>query len=188
MPIPTLPKDIVAVDSGDKTYMFYVNSKRKLSYLISPGSDGTGNYASKRIDIDSDDVEVSEKTQQVAAIAWVDANSVQQIRVYYVNEGGKLNEVCHSSNQDGWYQGSLGKKDTTQYLIVDGSSISATVARRYDNDQRVSYSLRVFASSVGGENDYGVPSISIFTFGYNAKGQATGQWAPSPISNSITKW
>ncbi|KAJ4006260.1 hypothetical protein NW752_010908 [Fusarium irregulare] len=187
MPIPTLPKDIVAVDSGDRTYMFYVNTKRKLSYLISPGPDGTGDYSFKRIDIDSDDVEVSEKTQQVAAIAW-EADGVKQIRVYYVNEGGRLNEVCHSSNLDGWYQGSLGKKGTTQYPIVEGSSISATVARRNDGGQMTTYSLRVFASGAGQENDYGVPSISVFTFGYNAKGQATGQWAPSPISNSITKW
>ncbi|RBR23746.1 uncharacterized protein FIESC28_03451 [Fusarium coffeatum] len=178
MPVPTLPKDIVAVDSGDRTYMFYVNTKRKLSYLISPGPDGTGDYSFKRIDIDSDDVEVSEKTQQVAAIAW-EADGVKQasqIRVYYVNEGGRLNEVCHSSNVDGWYQGSLGKKGTTQYPIVEGSSISATVARRNgDGGQGATYSLRVFASGAGQENDYGVPSISVFTFGYNAKGQATGE-------------
>ncbi|KAL6922747.1 hypothetical protein ACHAP8_007882 [Fusarium lateritium] len=184
MPIPTLPKDIVAVDSGDKTYMFYVNAKQKLSYLISPGSDGSGDYTYKRVDIDSDDVEVSAKTQQVAAVAWVDTNGTQQIRVYYVNEIGRLNEVCLSSNNsDGWYQGSLGKKGTTQYPVVEGSSISATVAHRAGG-----YSLRVFASGEGQENDYGVPSISIFTFGYNSQGQATGQWAQSPISNTITKW
>ncbi|KAF5006732.1 hypothetical protein FDECE_6909 [Fusarium decemcellulare] len=187
MPIPQLPKDIVAIDSGDRTYMFYVNTKQKLSYLISPSADGGGNYIRKVVDLDTDDIEVSEKTQQVAAIAW-ESDGVRQIRVYYVTANGRLSEVCLSSDKPGqWYQGSLGAPGTNQYTVAEGSSISATVARR-TQDSKVSYSLRVFASMAGQENDYGVGTISTFTFGYDAKGQATGQWAFSPISNAITKW
>lgn len=59
--------------------MFYVNAERKLSYLISPSSTGTGDYTKRRVRPDEEDIVVSEKTQQIAAIAW-EANGVEQVR------------------------------------------------------------------------------------------------------------
>lgn len=64
------PVDIVAVDSGNKSYLFYVNPDKNLSYLESPDDSGSGDYKRKRIQIGEDDIRVSDKTQQVAAITW----------------------------------------------------------------------------------------------------------------------
>ncbi|KAH6892527.1 hypothetical protein B0T10DRAFT_560106 [Thelonectria olida] len=173
MPVPQLPKDIVAVDSGGKTYLFYVNKDRKLSYLLSPNDNGTGDYTSKLIELqdkddNKNDVIVSAETQQVAAIAW---------------EANQVKEACSSSKWPGvWTQGSLGEEDSQPHEIAPGSSISATVNRSSG------LSLRVFASVKNATNASGVPLISVFKFMYGEASQQNGDWAAFVISKKITRW
>ncbi|KAH7234116.1 hypothetical protein MRS44_001919 [Fusarium solani] len=189
MPVLQLPKDVVAVQSGDKAYLFYLNSERKLTYLVSPNADGDGDYIQRRIDDENgDDIVVNDKSTQIAAIGWDEPNGVFQIRVYYVAPKGNLSEVCWTSTDPRrWYQGSLGLKNKAPHYIADGSPISATAYKRNINGQS-RWSLRVFASGKDHFNDRDNPVISVYMFDYNETGQNKGSWGSEQISNAVNKW
>ena len=75
-----LPEDIVAIDSGDRSYLFYVNADNKLCYLLSPNVKATGEFTSEVIENEKKrDVQVNPKTRQVAAIAWEDFTGTKQV-------------------------------------------------------------------------------------------------------------
>ncbi|RKK44505.1 hypothetical protein BFJ67_g9093 [Fusarium oxysporum f. sp. cepae] len=93
----TLPDDVVAIDTGKKSLMFYVypnaDNNNILSYLESPNDKGTGDFA---------------------------------VRVYYVAKGTNfIRELCKTGDGD-WFVGALSAKGET-FKIRRGTSISASV-------------------------------------------------------------
>ncbi|EEU48274.1 uncharacterized protein NECHADRAFT_75670 [Fusarium vanettenii 77-13-4] len=115
-----LPKDAVALHSGDKAYLFYLNSERELTYL-------------RRIeDEHGDDIVVNEKPTQIAAIRRTNpAASASCASASTTSAKGNHSEVCWSSKgPKRRFQGSLGMKNKVPHLIANGSPISATAYKR----------------------------------------------------------
>ncbi|KAF4502907.1 hypothetical protein FAGAP_865 [Fusarium agapanthi] len=174
----TIPKDIAAVESGGKTYVFYVNDNHQLSYFVKPGGGCNGGYAVKTIEVSYQKMHVKCDSREVAAISWT-AGGVDevsscpqaavmrltfQIRVYCVlaNEQGRafLQEICLSSNkpEKSWYQGYLGSEKTIRH-VENGASIAAT-GTSYEN-------LQVFVS---GKSENGTPMIDVHYYTKNNGG------------------
>ncbi|KAF5564807.1 hypothetical protein FNAPI_2003 [Fusarium napiforme] len=159
----TIPKDIAAVESGGKTYVFYVNDNRQLSYFVKPGGGCNGGYAVKTIEITYQKMHVKCDSREVAAVSWT-AGGVDEIRVYCVlaDEQGRafLQEICLSSDKPdkSWYQGNLGSKKTIHH-VEDGASIAVT-GTSYEN-------LKVFVS---GKGEKGIPKIDVHYYNKNNGG------------------
>ncbi|KAF5617256.1 hypothetical protein F25303_13335 [Fusarium sp. NRRL 25303] len=160
----TIPKDIAAVESDGKTYVFYVNDNHQLSYLIKPGGGCNGGYAVKTIEITYQKMHVKCDSREVAAISWKSASGVDEIRVYCVlaDEHGRafLQEICLSSDKPdkSWHQGYLGSRKTIRY-VENGASIAVT-GTSYEN-------LKVFVS---GKSDNGIPKIDVHHYTKNDGG------------------
>ncbi|KAL3608708.1 hypothetical protein FPOAC2_03715 [Fusarium poae] len=75
-----LPRDIAAVVSRGKTYIFFVNSNHELCYLLSPNGN-TQEYDHHVVQISRGTLRVKCGSRQVAAMAW---------------QGQKDHEVCLS--------------------------------------------------------------------------------------------
>ncbi|EEU43784.1 uncharacterized protein NECHADRAFT_82925 [Fusarium vanettenii 77-13-4] len=194
-----LPNDVVGIDSGEKSLLFYVYADPKgnyqLSYLESPNAYGTGSYTVKKIKRAKDpweaneddqmiDIKVSPNNKQVAAITWKGNRGVE-IRVYYVDkETEYLREVCKTGN-GGWYIGALSYDDdkSNKYKIRPGTSISASVHEYGTNN----YNLRVFAAEDGEVNKKGLPQISVFKFTHD-ESESASTWQGVYITNTVTEY
>ncbi|KAI5459233.1 hypothetical protein BGZ63DRAFT_491323 [Mariannaea sp. PMI_226] len=194
-----LPNDVFAIDSGEKSLLFYVYADPKgnyqLSYLESPNASGTGSYTSKKIKRAKDpwetneddqmiDIKVSPNNKQVAAITWKGPRGVE-IRVYYVDKDTEnLREVCKTGNS-GWYIGALSYNDdiSNKYKVRPNTSISASVHEYGTNN----YNLRVFAAEDGEINKKGLPQISVFKFNHDET-ETVSTWQGVYITNTITEY
>ncbi|KAJ4141766.1 hypothetical protein NW768_000983 [Fusarium equiseti] len=193
----TLPNDVVAIDTGEKSLLFYVAADPKgtyqLSYLESPDNAGNGSYTAKKIKRAKDrsetneddamiDIKVSPNNKQVAAITWQGTQGTE-IRVYYVDkENEHLREVCRTGNS-GWYIGALSFDDdrSNKYEIRPNTSISASVHEYGPNN----FNLRVFAAEAGETNKKGLHQISVFKFNRDESNKAAS-WQGTYITNAIT--
>ncbi|KAG7419244.1 hypothetical protein Forpe1208_v003326 [Fusarium oxysporum f. sp. rapae] len=198
MPDVQLPEDIVAIDTGERSLLFYVapdeNGSNQLSYLESPDQYGVGNYKVVKIGHAEDKnpendnkrmrpIIVSGKNKQVAAITWKGSEGIE-IRVYYVAEKSELlREVCKTGN-GGWYIGALSYYDyiSNPFKVVPGTSISASVHIPSPGK----YNLRVFAVEEG-KAIKGVPQIYVYKFKRDLdSGKDT--WDGGSISSKITEY
>ncbi|KAJ4319847.1 hypothetical protein N0V84_006128 [Fusarium piperis] len=188
MPV-TLPEDVVAIDTGSKSLLFYVtadgNSHNRLSYLESPDDSGTGDYRTKKIltaldkNDDAQDIIVSSKNKQVAAVTW----NGSEIRVYYVADRTEhLREVCRGPDGQ-WRIGSLGYSDGNKVVVRANTSISASV-HTYGGGN---YNLRVFAAEEGQINDDDLPQISVYKFVHDETNKKA-RWAGQYITNATKKY
>ncbi|EWG44671.1 hypothetical protein FVEG_05675 [Fusarium verticillioides 7600] len=197
----SLPSDVVGIDTGEKSLLFYVIADPKgnynLSYLESPDDGGKGNYSVKKIKRARDmsetnedeamrDIKVSPNNKQVAAITWKGSQGVE-IRVYYVDaENDHLREVCKTGNS-GWFIGSLSfDDDNNKYKIRPNTSISASV-HKYVINNRDNFNLRVFAAEDGETNKKGLPQISIFKFNHDETPQRPA-WQGVYITSTINEY
>ncbi|EWZ99528.1 hypothetical protein AU210_006935 [Fusarium oxysporum f. sp. radicis-cucumerinum] len=119
----TLPDDVVAIDTGKKSLMFYVypnaDNNNILSYLESPNDKGTGDFAVRRIQVVHNPFRDNEEN------IYVSPNN-KQVRVYYVAKGTNfIRELCKTGDGD-WFVGALSAKGET-FKIRRGTSISASV-------------------------------------------------------------
>ncbi|KAF4955699.1 hypothetical protein FGADI_4392 [Fusarium gaditjirri] len=190
----TLPEDVVAIDTGNKSLLFYVapddNSDNRLSYLESPNQTGVGNYSVVKIESARDTREnktkniiVSNQNKQVAAITWKGSQGTE-IRVYYVSRGSELlREVCKSGDSD-WYIGALSyyADISNPFKIVPGTSISASVNKISDSD----YNLRVFAVEEG-KAIKGNNQIYVYKFKHEKQSNQY-TWDGGSISSKITEY
>lgn len=79
--------DIVSIDTGDRSYLFYVNEDDQLAYLVSPDTSGRGEYTVETIKQEkikggkekSGPIQVSKDTKQLAAITW-NSNGTQEVQ------------------------------------------------------------------------------------------------------------
>ncbi|KAI7765261.1 hypothetical protein LZL87_009790 [Fusarium oxysporum] len=195
MPELRLPEDVVAIDTGERSLLFYVSTNRngdnQLSYLESPDSAGTGDYKVVRITKakdkeardDQDDtpsIVVSSQNKQVAAVTWKSVDGIE-IRVYYVEKGSEhLREVCKTGN-DPWFIGSLSyyKNRSDKFPIRPGTSISASVYAPPSGR----YSLRVFAAD-DNKND---PNVHVHKFKRDPD-NGKERWSGEPITEAITQY
>ncbi|KAL3593345.1 hypothetical protein FPOAC2_07641 [Fusarium poae] len=178
----TLPSDVVAIDTTKKSVLFYVapdqNNDNRLSYLESPNAKGTGNYTVEKIDRASipgtkkyENILVSEKNKQVAAVTWIDGGGVQ-IRVYYVARGTEnLREVCKTGDGE-WYIGALGQGSSRKIFVRENTSISASV---HDYGSK-GYNLRVFAAEKDQINGKRLPQIGVFKFVHDENAEDPPHW------------
>ncbi|KAL9570900.1 hypothetical protein ACKAV7_005237 [Fusarium commune] len=198
----TLPSDVVGIDTGEKSLLFYVVADPKgtyqLSYLESPDNAGNGSYTVKKIKRARDrsetneddamlDIKVSPNNKQVAAITWNGSQGIE-VRVYYVEEKTEyLREVCKTGNS-GWYIGALSFDDdrSNKYRIRSNTSISASV-HEYSNNNCKNFNLRVFAAEDGEVNKKGLPQISVFKFNHDESPKAAS-WQGVYITNTITEY
>ncbi|KAJ3528732.1 hypothetical protein NM208_g10075 [Fusarium decemcellulare] len=194
-----LPNDVVAIDSGEKSLLFYVYADPKenyqLSYLESPNQFGTGSYTVNKIKRARDpweaneddqmiDIRVSPSNKQVAAITWKGHKGVE-IRVYYVDKDTEyLREVCKSGNS-GWYIGALSYNDekSNKYKVRPNTSISASVHEYGTNN----YNLRVFAAEDGEVNKKGLAQISVYKFTHD-ESETASTWQGVYITNTVTEY
>jgi thiamine kinase-like enzyme len=63
-------RNIAAVESGGKNYVFYVNSDHKLCYLLSPSGRDNNDFDQKTITIPDVDLKIKCGSEQIAAVAW----------------------------------------------------------------------------------------------------------------------
>ncbi|KAF1999010.1 hypothetical protein P154DRAFT_535883 [Amniculicola lignicola CBS 123094] len=151
------PSDCVAVESGGRSFVFYIDKDGLISVLRGPDSgaevQGDGaNYGAIFVKIDDKFIATHDNFQIMAAVAYEDNNGDRQagffcfsalmfctIRLYYVNKRKVLEEICRTNGQD-WYRGTLGSaSNQTANTVADGSCITANV-------QRSSGQLKVFFS------------------------------------------
>ncbi|KAF4342874.1 hypothetical protein FBEOM_3163 [Fusarium beomiforme] len=172
----SLPKDIAAVESGGKNYIFYVNDSHQLSYIVKAGGGCNGGYAAEIIEITYQRMHVKCDSREVAAVAWKTPNGVDEIRVYCVISDdcnkGVLQEVCLSSDKPErkWYQGLLGSKNVLRY-VENGASISAT-GTSFSN-------LKVYVS---GKDRNGLPRIDTHYY----VGENGGGWAVESANDQLS--
>ncbi|KAM0206394.1 hypothetical protein ACHAPA_009564 [Fusarium lateritium] len=184
MPGPvTLPEDVVAIDTGSRSLLFYVTpdaeGRNRLSFLESPDDTGTGDYKTRKIltamdkDENAENILVSAKNKQVAAITW----GGSEVRVYYVDKAEHIREVCRGSDGQ-WKIGALGSGNGNKVTIRANTSISASVHTYGSNN----YNLRVFAAEEGQFNDDELPQISVYKFVHDETSKSPrwgGQWITS---------
>ncbi|KAL5627038.1 hypothetical protein ACKRZS_013882 [Fusarium odoratissimum] len=189
-----LPDDVVAIDTGKKSLLFYVYADRNgnniLSYLESPDQYGNGNFSVNRIAIaknpfrnnEEESIVVSPNNKQVAAVTWTGPQGIE-VRVYYVGKDKNLlRELCKTGD-GGWYVGSLSVKGN-KYKVTPGTSISASVHTYQPGN---SYNLRVFAAEDGEVNDKDLPQISVFKFLHDESGKAAS-WQGDYITEAIERY
>lgn len=196
-----LPEDVVAIDTGAKSLLFYVykdlKGSHQLSYLESPNDVATGKYQVNKIkrardpwesnkDDEMIDIKVSPNNKQIAAITWQGFRGTE-IRVYYVDKDTEhLREVCRSGDA-GWYIGALSYNDdaSNKYKVRPNTSISASV-HQYGTDGK-KFNLRVFAAEDGEVNKKGLPQISVFKFLHD-ESETTQSWQGVYITNLVTEY
>ncbi|EWY97526.1 hypothetical protein FOYG_02357 [Fusarium oxysporum NRRL 32931] len=192
---PQLPEDVVAIDTGEKSLLFYVSTNRngdnQLSYLESIDSSATGDYKIVRItkakdreakddEEDTPSIVVSSKNKQVAAVTWKSVDGIE-IRVYYVEKGTKhLREVCKTGNNP-WFIGSLSyyKNRSDKFPVRPDTSISASVYAPPSGR----YSLRVFAAA----DNKNAPSIHVHKFKRDPD-NGKERWSGEPITEGIAQY
>ncbi|KAF5673945.1 hypothetical protein FDENT_10160 [Fusarium denticulatum] len=192
---PQLPEDVVAIDTGEKSLLFYVGTNKNgdnvLSYLESPNAAGTGDYKVFRIakakdreakgdDDDTPSIVVSSKNKQVAAVTWKSSDGIE-IRVYYVEKGSEhLREVCKTGNSP-WFIGSLSyyKNRGDKFPIRPGTSISASVYVPPSGR----YSLRVFAA----DDNKNEPNVHVHKFKRDPD-DGTERWTGEPITEGVAQY
>ncbi|KAF5577659.1 hypothetical protein FPCIR_11985 [Fusarium pseudocircinatum] len=188
----TLPNDVVAVDTTERSLLFYVypNSDQNniLSYLQSPDDEGTGEFTRHRIQVvrnpfkgdQEENIYVSPNNKQVAAITWKGSEGTE-VRVYYVAKGTEnIREVCKTGN-GAWYMGSLSAKGNL-FKIRGDTSISASV---HNDRETGKYDIRVFAAEEGKINDKGLPQISVFQYVRIGNAKKAPIWTNSYITEAI---
>ncbi|KAM7199173.1 hypothetical protein V8F33_004648 [Rhypophila sp. PSN 637] len=185
----TLPSDIVAVQSGNLGYLFYVNSKNDLAYLREEREEEAGNVEFKVDRVKNSEherIKVNPNVKQLAAISW-NSWGKREIRVYYADPEGTLSEYCltkagdeYGPEQD-WYKGDLGKKNKLK--VKAGSSLSATLIRNADNSP---IGIRVYASSTSTDtNAEGVEPISVFKYNFPPQGKTATWREPDIITSNV---
>ncbi|KAK0722222.1 hypothetical protein B0T26DRAFT_208526 [Lasiosphaeria miniovina] len=164
MPSDILPGDVVAIESNFKGYLFYVDSKNRLAYLLGPGAGSKNSHFEVKLIKDKADepVYVNPEVKQIAAISWVNPTNDREIRVYYsANTTKHLSEVYltnEGKSSDGkWVKGAL--QAGNKFEVKAGSSISATVTRSFDGKPT---GIKVYAAEDGKVNQYDLPNISLF--------------------------
>ncbi|KAM0545574.1 hypothetical protein ACHAPJ_011274 [Fusarium lateritium] len=175
---PQLPKDIAAVESGGKNYVFYV-SDHQLCYLVSSGGQQNGSYEQHVVEVKGMDLKVKCGERQIAATAWK-RTSGEEIRVYCIvpedskcAKRGYIQEVCFSNN-NGSEQGLLGAEEPRPY-VSPSSSLSATVRVFPDKAD-----IKLFAS---GKDEKGNNKISVHSYSY-----AKENWFEKLISDKVSTW
>ncbi|KLO89478.1 uncharacterized protein LW93_1537 [Fusarium fujikuroi] len=197
----TLPEDVVAIDTGKKSFLFYVVPSSKgnqLVYLESPDDTGTGDYTRHVIRKAYDpiakeeqdrykEIYVSNENKQVAAITWLGPKGVE-IRVYYVEPVNQnIRELCMTGDTTTWEIGSLSwnQKISSKFQVRPNSSISASV-HVYDAGN-FNYNLRVFAAEQNKMSDNDLPQIHVYKFKRD-ESKKPASWGFDAITNELTEF
>ncbi|KAF5234786.1 hypothetical protein FANTH_11975 [Fusarium anthophilum] len=176
----TLPEDVVAIDTGKKSLMFYVypdeDGKNILSYLESDDASAKGSFTLERISTVYNPFKKSAEAVRVSA-------KNKQVRVYYVDsKTNDIREVCKTGDRK-WEVGSLSTQGEN-FPVRAGTSISASV---HAADDGCEYELRVFAAPEGKVNTNRVPQISLLRYVVKKKSTAT-EWKANYITENITEY
>ncbi|KAG8677580.1 hypothetical protein FPOAC1_003604 [Fusarium poae] len=176
-----LPRDIAAVVSRGKTYIFFVNSNHELCYLLSPNGN-TQEYDHHVVQISRGTLRVKCGSRQVAAMAW-QGQKDHEIRVYCVapedgkcEKRGYIQEVAFN-RAHGWELGTFGV-DNPKTWIDSNASLTACALVWPDKAD-----LSLFVS---GKDDNGHRKVTRYYFDYAIKG---GTWLEDGvISNRVCNW
>ncbi|KAM0235614.1 hypothetical protein ACHAP5_009667 [Fusarium lateritium] len=174
-------RNIAAVESGGKSYVFYVNSDHRLCYLISPGERNSNDFDQHTVKIADFDLKVKCGNKQVAAAAW-EGKGGREIRVYCVLEDksdfdkrGYIQEIYFStSNANGWERGLFGDAAPRSY-VAEGSSLSASVQILSDRAE-----IELFAFQKGKD---GVKKVNLYSYSYTVQ-----DWVSKTISGKVVAW
>ncbi|KAF5705053.1 hypothetical protein FGLOB1_8193 [Fusarium globosum] len=172
----TLPNDVLSIDTGKKSLMFYVypeeDSNNILSYLGSP-NDKTQN------DWHLYGQEISERPKPFHR----GGRKHQGVRGYYFErKDNHLRELCKSGDGD-WFVGSL-SVTVENFKIRAGTSNSASV---HADQSGNNYELRVFAAEEGKVNLNGIPQIAVIKYARNGLSD-TPVWDSSYITEKIKRY
>ncbi|KAH7252691.1 hypothetical protein BKA59DRAFT_475116 [Fusarium tricinctum] len=174
-------RNIAAVESGGKSYVFYINSDHKLCYLLSPTGQNTNDFDQQTIKVPDINLKVKCGSEQIAAIAW-EGKGGKEIRVYCVLEDkadpekrGYVQEICFSSsNANGWELGLLGYAAPRPY-VAEGVSLSASVQALPDRAE-----IKLFAFEKGKD---GVKKVKLYSYSYTVQ-----DWVSKTVSGKVVAW
>ncbi|KAK5658116.1 hypothetical protein OQA88_2672 [Cercophora sp. LCS_1] len=174
-----LPSDVVAVESKSRGYLFYVNNKFQLAYLLGPEGKGKDFQVVVIKDAVNKPIYVNSQVTQIAAISWVNPQSgSREIRVYYSAKDTKILSEVYLTNEGIWTEGALHQGN--KFAVKAGSSISATVTRGPDSKPT---GIKVYAAKDDEFNQYDLPNIAVFQtdFGF--------EWNdPSIITSKVASY
>ncbi|KAH6964522.1 hypothetical protein DER45DRAFT_556881 [Fusarium avenaceum] len=174
-------RNIAAVESGGRSYAFYVNSDHMLCYLLSPVGRNTNDFDQQTITIPDFDLKVKCGSEQIAAVAW-EGKGGKEIRVYCVLEDksdsekrGYIQEISFSSsNSNGWELGLLSYSAPRSY-VAEGTSLSASVKVSPDRAE-----IKLFAFEKGKD---GAKKVNLYSYSYT-----TQDWVVKTVSSKVVAW
>ncbi|KAI6772935.1 hypothetical protein HG530_003893 [Fusarium avenaceum] len=164
-------RNIAAVESGGRSYAFYVNSDHMLCYLLSPVGRNTNDFDQQTITIPDFDLKVKCGSEQIAAVAWEGKGGKESDS----EKRGYVQEIYFSSsNANGWELGLLGYSAPRSY-VAEGTSLSASVKVLPDRAE-----IKLFAFEKGKD---GAKKVNLYSYSYT-----TQDWAAKTVSSKVVAW
>jgi hypothetical protein len=92
--LQTPPSDIVAVDSADKIWMFYITPNNKLAYLRNSTPTGDGLFTPFAVKVDCSPIAINPVNKQIAAVALVYTwNCIEDLEVTVIMFSRERGEI-----------------------------------------------------------------------------------------------